>query len=143
MSFVYRRLVRPLLFTQNSESIHNRTLKGLAWLSVNKWLCDLLAPVWRPSDLPVRLFGLDFPNPLGLAAGMDKHAAVVPVWEVFGFGFCELGGVTWHPQPGNPVPRMFRAVRDEALINRMGFNNSGAEEMGRKLSEWRSIGRWP
>jgi dihydroorotate dehydrogenase len=67
----------------------------------------------------------------------------VPVWEALGFGFIELGGVTWHPQPGNPAPRMFRAVSDEALINRMGFNNPGAEAIAAKLGEGRALGRWP
>ena len=74
---------------------------------------------------------------------MDKHAAAVPAWEALGFGFVELGGVTWHAQSGNPMPRMFRAMRDEALINRMGFNNAGAEAMAAKLRDWRELGRWP
>jgi dihydroorotate dehydrogenase len=74
---------------------------------------------------------------------MDKHAAAAPVWPNLGFGFSELGGVTWHGQPGNPAPRMFRAIPDEALINRMGFNNPGAEALAVKLYEWRQKGRWP
>ena len=74
---------------------------------------------------------------------MDKHAAAVPIWEKLGFGFCELGGVTWHPQPGNPQPRMFRAVEDEALINRMGFNNPGAQALAGTLAEWKKRGHWP
>jgi len=89
------------------------------------------------------MFGLNFPNPIGLAAGMDKFAAAVPVWEQLGFGFIELGGVTWHAQPGNPAPRMFRAMADEAIVNRMGFNNPGAEVLAEKLSEWKKLGRWP
>ena len=89
------------------------------------------------------LWGLNFPNPVGLAAGMDKHASVVPIWPSFGFGFSELGGVTRHAQPGNPSPRMFRAVPDDALINRMGFNNPGAEAMAQTLSQWKQAGRWP
>ena len=68
---------------------------------------------------------------------MDKFAAAVPVWEKLGFGFCELGGVTWHAQPGNPQPRMFRAVADEAIVNRMGFNNPGAEAVAQKLADWK------
>lgn len=91
----------------------------------------------------MELFGLKFPNPVGLAAGMDKQAAAVPVWSALGFGFCELGGVTRHPQTGNPPPRMFRAVKDRALINRMGFNNPGAEAMAERLAKWRELGRWP
>jgi dihydroorotate dehydrogenase len=89
------------------------------------------------------LFGLTFPNPVGLAAGMDKFAAAVPAWAALGFGFTELGGVTWHPQPGNPAPRLFRAKADRALINRMGFNNPGAEAMAVKLAQWRASGQWP
>jgi dihydroorotate dehydrogenase len=67
----------------------------------------------------------------------------VPAWSALGFGFSELGGVTWHAQPGNPAPRMFRAVRDEALVNRMGFNNPGAEALAATLAGWRRLGRWP
>jgi dihydroorotate dehydrogenase len=89
------------------------------------------------------LFGLKFPNPIGLAAGMDKFAGAVPIWEKLGFGFCELGGVTWHAQPGNPAPRMFRAVTDEAIVNRMGFNNDGAEALAQKLAGWKKSGSWP
>jgi dihydroorotate dehydrogenase len=74
---------------------------------------------------------------------MDKQAAAAPVWPSLGFGFSELGGVTWQAQPGNPVPRMFRAVPDEALINRMGFNNPGAEALANRLANWRALGRWP
>lgn len=105
--------------------------------------CEAIGKVFGAPELPIELFGLKFPNPVGLAAGMDKHAAAVPIWEKFGFGFCELGGVTWHPQPGNPKPRMFRAFEDQALINRMGFNNSGAEAMAEKLAKWKKLGRWP
>jgi dihydroorotate dehydrogenase len=74
---------------------------------------------------------------------MDKFAAAVPVWKKLGFGFCELGGVTWHAQDGNPSPRMFRAVTDEAIVNRMGFNNPGAEALAQKLAGWKKSGRWP
>jgi len=143
MSWFYRKLIRPALFTQDSEEIHNRTLDTLGCLSRHEVLCDALAAFCGASELPVDLLGLRFPNPIGLAAGMDKHAAAVPVWEAMGFGFAELGGVTWHPQSGNPGPRMFRAVAEEALINRMGFNNPGAEVIAAKLSEWRVAGRWP
>jgi dihydroorotate dehydrogenase len=74
---------------------------------------------------------------------MDKHAAAVPGWAALGFGFVELGGVTWHAQDGNPKPRMFRAIPDEAVINRMGFNNSGAEAVAQKLAGWKKSGLWP
>jgi dihydroorotate dehydrogenase len=95
------------------------------------------------SELPVELFGLKFPNPVGLAAGMDKHAGAVPAWAAMGFGFTELGAATWHAQPGNPVPRVFRAVSEEAIVNRMGFNNPGAEAIAEKIIEWRKLNRWP
>jgi dihydroorotate dehydrogenase len=74
---------------------------------------------------------------------MDKEALAVPAWAALGFGFSELGGVTWHAQPGNPPPRLFRARADEALINRMGFNNPGAETMAARLAQWRAAGLWP
>ena len=143
MSWFYRHCLRPALFAQDSEEIHNRTLAALGRVSRHETLCDLLAAFYHAPELPVELFGLKFPNPVGLAAGMDKHAAATPAWPSLGFGFSELGGVTWQPQPGNPAPRLFRAVRDEALINRMGFNNAGAEAMAQKLTEWRAAGRWP
>ena len=94
-------------------------------------------------DLPVSFGGLKFPNPVGLAAGMDKAAAAVPMWERLGFGFAELGGVTRHAQTGNDTPRMFRAVADRALVNRMGFNNPGAEAMAEALRGWRAREQWP
>jgi dihydroorotate dehydrogenase len=115
----------------------------LAWAGKHPSVCKLLSAFYRAEELPVEVFGLKFPNPVGLAAGMDKHAAAVPVWAALGFGFCELGGVTRHPQPGNPAPRMFRAAKERALINRMGFNNSGADAMAERLSDWRKRGRWP
>ena len=74
---------------------------------------------------------------------MDKHAAAAPLWPSLGFGHSELGGVTWHAQPGNETPRMFRAVPDGALVNRMGFNNPGAEAMAMRLAEWKHRGLWP
>lgn len=74
---------------------------------------------------------------------MDKFGEAVPAWAALGFGFSELGGVTWHAQPGNPPPRIFRAVSEEAIVNRMGFNNPGAEALAQKLAQWRKSGRWP
>ena len=143
MSFLYRHCLRPILFTQDSEKIHDRTLKFLGWASRRPSLLRVAEKCFGAPELPVELFGLKFPNPIGLAAGMDKQAAAVPMWEKLGFGFCELGGVTWHSQPGNPHPRMFRAVEDEALINRMGFNNPGAQALAVRLAEWKKLGLWP
>jgi len=84
--------------------------------------------------------GLDFPNPLGLAAGLDKEARAVPAWQALGFGFVEVGTVTALPQPGNPRPRLFRLPADQAIINRMGFNNGGAEAMAVALQRLRARG---
>jgi len=143
MSWLYGRVIRPILFTQDAEQAHERTMRTLAWVSRNEIANDALDSVFGARRLPVDLFGLRFPNPVGLAAGMDKHAEAVPAWAALGFGFSELGGVTWHAQPGNPPPRLFRAVADEAIVNRMGFNNPGAEALAAKLAEWRALGRWP
>ena len=143
MGWLHKKLLRPLLFQQDSERAHNFVVTQLARASKNKFTCDLIGKLYGSPELPTEVFGLKFPNPVGLAAGMDKHAAAVPGWLALGFGFCELGGVTWHAQPGNPKPRMFRAIADEGVINRMGFNNSGAEAVAQKLTEWKKSGRWP
>jgi len=139
----YRTCLRPLLFTQDSESIHNRSLAALGAVSRSAILCECLERFFGAPALPVSLWNLAFPNPVGLAAGMDKQAEAVPSWEALGFGFVELGGVTAHPQPGNPAPRMFRCPPEEALINRMGFNNPGAAAIAKRLRQWRSLNRWP
>ncbi|HXG46661.1 MAG TPA: quinone-dependent dihydroorotate dehydrogenase [Methylomirabilota bacterium] len=143
MGWLYRHVIRPALFAQDSEEIHNFTLRALGMVSRQAALCDALATFLGAEPLPVEVFGLRFPNPVGLAAGMDKHAMAVPAWAAMGFGFSELGGVTLHAQPGNPAPRLFRLVPDEALINRMGFNNAGAAAMAEALARWRHLGRWP
>jgi dihydroorotate dehydrogenase len=143
MSWCYRQLIRPALFAQDAESIHNRTLGWLGWASRHELVCGAMNSFLGAPSLPVELFGLRFPNPVGLAAGMDKHAAALAAWEAMGFGFSELGAATWHPQPGNPTPRVFRAVAEDAVINRMGFNNPGAEAVAERLAEWRRLGRWP
>lgn len=132
-----------MLFTQNPEHAHHATLKALACISKNPAAGAFLGNFFAAPELPVEVFGLRFPNPIGLAAGMDKFADAVPVWEKLGFGFCELGGVTRFPQPGNPTPRIFRVPAAEAIINRMGFNNAGAEAFAEKLISWEQQGRWP
>src|ERR1700689_545826 len=137
MALPYKKLVRPLLFAQDAERAHDFTLKILTRASRSKFACDVIESFFSAPELPVELFGLKFPNPVGLAAGMDKFVVAVPIWEKLGFGFSELGGVTWHPQAGSPAPRMFRAVADEAIVNRMGFNNDGAEALAQKLAEWK------
>jgi dihydroorotate dehydrogenase len=143
MPFLYRHLLRPFLFRKDSEEIHNFTIELLSRASRERGWLNLLNALFSAPPMPVDLWGLRFPNPLGLAAGMDKHASAVPAWEALGFGFCELGGVTLHGQSGNPQPRMFRAVAEEALVNRMGFNNIGAEALAMRLAAVRSSGFWP
>src|ERR1041385_5688345 len=143
MTWLYRRLIRPVLFAQEAERIHERTIRMLNRVSRNELVRDAVSSFFGPPVLPVTVFGLTFPNPLGLAAGMDKNADALPAWEALGFGFTELGAVTWHPQPGNPSRRLFRAVEEEAIVNRMGFNNEGAEAIAQKLENWRASGRWP
>jgi dihydroorotate dehydrogenase len=143
MSWLYRRLIRPVLFTQDAEEAHERTMRALSWASRSEVLSDVLATFFGAPELPLEAFGVKFPNPVGVAAGMDKEARAVPIWEALGFGFTELGAVTWQPQPGNPAPRLFRAVSDEAIVNRMGFNNPGAQAVAETLAGWRSRGRWP
>lgn len=143
MSWLYRHTIRPCLFLQDSERIHNRTLHALGRVSRNRLMNGMLRLLFAAPPLPVETMGLRFPNPVGLAAGMDKLGEAVPAWESLGFGFSELGGITRHAQPGNAAPRMFRVIRDEALINRMGFNNPGAEAFAKSLQFWRTSGRWP
>lgn len=143
VSWLYRNCIRPILFAQDSERAHDFTLKTLSRISRSSAACSAVGNLFSAPELPVEAFGLKFPNPIGLAAGMDKFAAAVPAWEKIGFGFCELGGVTRHAQPGNPPPRMFRAPADGAIVNRMGFNNLGAEAFAQALADWKKRGRWP
>jgi dihydroorotate dehydrogenase len=143
MGRLHKKLIRPLLFRQDSERAHNQAVRSLAYVSRDEFLLGCVKKIFGAPELPAEVFGLKFPNPVGLAAGMDKHAAAVPGWAALGFGFTELGGVTWHAQPGNTPPRMFRAIPDEAVINRMGFNNSGAEAVAQKLTGWKESGNWP
>ncbi len=143
MGWIYRNCLRSLLFLQESEAAHNRILKGLSLASKVPMLPMLADGLYGAPNLPLEIAGLRFPNPVGLAAGMDKSAAAVPMWERLGFGFAELGGVTRHAQSGNDAPRMFRAVADRALVNRMGFNNPGADTFASALSEWHARDEWP
>lgn len=143
MSWLYRTIARPVLFSLDSEEIHNLSLAALGQVSASPLGREMLESFYGLPELPVELWGLRFPNPVGLAAGMDKAATALPAWAALGFGFAELGGVTRHAQPGNPRPRMFRLVPDQALINRMGFNNPGAEAFAERLELWKRSGHWP
>ncbi len=135
---LYQRLLRPLLFRltrQDAEVAHERAMRLLAALSGMPPLLAALRRVWAVPDhaLEREVFGVRFPNPLGLAAGFDKDGQALPAWAALGFGFVEVGTVTWHAQPGNPRPRLFRLPDDAALINRMGFNNHGAAALAAQL----------
>lgn len=144
MSDVYRSLLRPILFSGlnlDPEWLHQQTLATLNWL-------DLASPLMLRSTVLNQLtslygyenprlaqtrLGCRFANPLGLSAGFDKNGQGAGLWSNFGFGFAELGTVTQHGQPGNPQPRLFRLVEDEAVLNRMGFNNAGSEALRDRL----------
>ena len=138
----YQHFVRPLLFLRDAESAHDFALGSLRRASSLK---SLLALLWRfrPPDQPRTLFGVTFPNPIGLAAGFDKNGVALPALAALGFGFVELGTVTARAQPGNPRPRMFRYRKEQALINRLGFNNDGADLVANRLRQLRESGRWP
>lgn len=124
-------LLRPLFFSLDPEQAHHLALSALKLLQAS-----MVTPVPPPSDprLSQELWGLRFPNPVGLAAGYDKNAEVPLAWPALGFGFAELGTITAKVQEGNPKPRIFRLEKDEALINRLGFNNHGALAVARRLT---------
>lgn len=137
------RSFRPLLFRLDPEFVHHSTLTLLERAAGSEALLRALSSRFRIDDdrLAVECFGLRFPNPIGLAAGMDKDGRALPAWQALGFGFTEAGSVTDLPQPGNPRPRLFRLPSDQAIINRMGFNNEGAGELRARLNELRERGR--
>jgi len=120
------QLARPFLFCLDAEKAHELGLKSLE-LAFRTGLNPLLAT--RPAPLPTTFCGLSLPNPVGLAAGLDKNAAHVDALAALGFGFVEVGTTTPRPQPGNPKPRMFRLPEHEAIINRLGFNNAGVDAL--------------
>lgn len=129
------KLVKPLFFQMDPEKAHHTVTDGLRLFSKIWGSKLLLKSLYTVSDprLEREVFGLKFKNPVGLAAGFDKNGAYIEEMSGFGFGFIEIGTVTPRPQPGNDKPRMFRLVKDQALINRMGFNNQGADVAAGKL----------
>jgi len=142
---LYRRL-RPALFRLDPERAHELALAGLALASRSRLALRALQAIGRgtrDASLRVEAFGLSFPNPVGLAAGLDKDGVAVPALAALGFGSVEVGTVTALPQPGNPKPRLFRLPEDAALVNRMGFNNRGADALAARLREARAAhGGW-
>src|SRR5215211_7885593 len=142
MSRAYEQLLRPALFALDPERAHHLALASLRLASRHPALLASLRR-FQPAGYPVKLFGLEFPNPVGLAAGFDKNGVALPAWEALGFGFVEVGTVTARAQPGNPPPRIFRYPAQKALINRLGFNNDGADVIAARLGRLRASGRWP
>ena len=145
VSWFYRGIIRPVLFAQEAEKIHDRTLRLLAARQPEQTVCLRVAStLYGAPELPVELFGLRFPNPVGLAAGMDKWARAVPAWAALGFGFSELGGVTWHAATGQsgaaPVPR----VRPTRPSSTAWASTIPARRPSPKLwREWKQEARWP
>jgi dihydroorotate dehydrogenase len=138
----YERFVRPLLFSLDAETAHHLTIELLQKASHFDPALRVLRS-FQPTSKPKTLFGLNFPNPIGLAAGLDKNGIALPAWAALGFGFIEIGTVTAKAQPGNPKPRIFRLPEQRALINRLGFNNHGADAIAQRLAALRVSARWP
>ena len=143
MGLLWSLFAKPLIAIQDSEKAHRRAVKALV-ISDSFFLTrGLLKLTNRRAELPSERFGLSFPNPLGIAAGMDKDAKAVRGWGNLGLGFVEIGGVTMEPQEGNPKPRMFRVNKLQALVNRMGFNNLGSLKVAERLAKAKAKGKWP
>ena len=136
---LYKQVVRPPLFLCDPEAVHHVAIALLAGLGP---FLPRLAPPPDPR-LERTVFGVRFPHPVGLAAGFDKNAVALPAWQALGFGFIEAGTITARGQPGNPKPRIFRYPEQEALINRLGFNNDGADAVAARLQQLRQSGKWP
>ncbi len=133
----YQKLVRPLLFRIDPENAHHLAMNLLRTAPQVPGGLRFLRS-FAPPPQPRSVFGLQFRNPLGLAAGFDKNGVAIPAWEALGFGFVEIGTVTAKPQQGNPRPRIFRYPKQEALINRLGFNDEGAAVISERLRRLRA-----
>ncbi|MGC1479955.1 MAG: quinone-dependent dihydroorotate dehydrogenase [Chthoniobacterales bacterium] len=138
---LYSHLFKPVLFQLDPERAHDLALAGLR--AGGRTPSLLTATFGPPPCFEREVGGVQFRNPVGLAAGMDKNAIALPAWEALGFGFIEVGTITAHPQPGNPTPRLFRYPELGALVNRFGFNNDGSTAVAARLEHLRDSGRWP
>jgi len=132
---MYKKLLKPILFCIDPERVHKITFFFINLIFKIPLLSALISKIYSLNNpiLETEVFGIKFPNPIGLAAGFDKNAKLYNEFSNFGFGFIEIGTVTPLPQEGNPKKRLFRLVSDEAIINRMGFNNIGVEEVVKRL----------
>jgi dihydroorotate dehydrogenase len=138
---LYSSVLRPSLFCLPPELVHHLSLAALRVPAFSA----MLRPWTRLEDIRLRktVWGLEFPNPVGLAAGFDKNAVALPAWENLGFGFAEIGTVTPVEQAGNSRPRLFRLPESRGIINRLGFPNEGADAVAQRLQRLREKGRWP
>lgn len=139
---LFEALIRPALFQLDPEKAHQHALRLASRLGKFKIARDSMEALWCVEDRRLRqtVFGIEFSNPVGLAAGYDKNAIGLQCWPVLGFGFVEVGSVTAWPQGGNPLPRLFRLLEHRALINRMGFNNDGADRIARRIASRVPVG---
>ena len=145
---LYRHLLRPLLFLCDPETAHHLAINALSACGRMRFPLPLLRVLAGSTSKPDTrlartLFGVTFPNPIGLAAGFDKDGIALPAWPALGFGFVEVGTITAQAQPGNPRPRIFRVPEQRALINRLGFNNMGAPAAAARFAGLRAAGLWP
>jgi dihydroorotate dehydrogenase len=137
---MYKSILKPVFFLFDPEKIHHFVFKAIKFICYIPGVPGLIRGMYSVNDprLERKLFGLTFPNPVGLAAGFDKDAKLFDELGYYGFGFIEIGTLTPKAQPGNDKPRMFRLPEDEGLINRMGFNNGGAAEAAERLKKRKS-----
>jgi dihydroorotate dehydrogenase len=138
---MYKKLLRPIFFFFDPEKIHDFTFFILKLLDKIPFLFPLINTFFKVNHpkLETNLFGIKFPNPVGLAAGLDKNAKYINQFSSFGFGFVEIGTVTPLAQEGNSKKRLFRLVNDEGIINRMGFNNVGVDRVLKRLKENKNV----
>ena len=137
------RLIRKLLFAAGAETAHELAAAQMMRLQQIPIVLRAIEALCRVPARPVELLGLTFASPIGIAAGFDKNATMMPFLAALGFGFVEVGTVTPRPQPGNPKPRLFRLPEQRALINRMGFNNDGADAVAERIAFWSAAAKPP
>ena len=133
------KIVRSFLFLFNPEKAHHLTFALTKFAFRTPLLGDLVKLFFSTPNDPINLIGIDFPNRIGMAAGLDKNALLFNEFGAMGFGFIEIGTVTPKPQDGNPKPRLFRLKPDNAIINRMGFNNDGVEVVVNRLRKGKKV----
>ena len=135
MNFLYKQIIRRLLFQINPELIHDLMISFAVFFQRFDFICSIIGFVCKTKAEPVEIKGIKFQNRVGLAAGFDKDCSAAKIMSKVGFGFLELGTITLRPQPGNPKPRLFRLPEEQAIINRMGFNNIGAKAAAKNLEK--------